>query len=236
MRSYGQFCPVAKTAEIFCQRWNALIIRDLSWGSSTFSELKRGVPMMSPALLTQRLRDLEREGIIERRLKKNRRGSTYHLTEAGLEFAPIIDAMGVWGRRWTRRELEDGEIDMDLLLWGLESSSRFDAFGRVPTLIQIEFLDQPANKRRWWFLNDDDRCQLCVDDPGFEVDIFLSGKTEDFIHVYLGDITLPSALNGDLIEAIGAASDIKKLEAWLNLGPLSKIKSKREMNTAFGGP
>lgn len=228
MRSYGQFCPVAKTAEVFCQRWNALIIRDLSWGSSTFSELKRGVPMMSPALLTQRLRDLEREGIIERRSKKSRRGFTYHLTEAGLEFAPIIDAMGVWGRRWTRRELEDGEVDMDLLLWGLESSSRFDAFGRVPTVLQVEFVDQPANKRRWWFLNNDGRCQLCVDDPGFDVDIFLSGTTEDFIHVYLGDVTLPSALDNGLLEAIGAAPDIKKLESWLNLGPLSKIESERE--------
>jgi DNA-binding HxlR family transcriptional regulator len=228
MRSYGQFCPVAKAAEVFCQRWNALIIRDLSWGSSTYSELKRGVPMMSPALLTKRLRDLEREGVIERRSKKSSRGFTYHLTEAGLEFAPIIDAMGAWGRRWTRRELEDDEIDMDLLLWGLESSARFDAFGRVPTVIQIDFADQPANKQRWWFLNDDGRCQLCVDYPGYEVDVFLSGKTEDFIHVYLGDISLNSALNNELLEAIGNASDIKKLEAWLNPGPLSKVASMRE--------
>lgn len=228
MRSYGQFCPVAKTAEVFCQRWNALIIRDLAWGSSTFTQLKRGVPMMSPALLTKRLRDLEREGVIERRSKENSRGFTYHLTEAGLEFAPIIDAMGVWGRRWTRRDLEKNEIDMDLLLWGLESSARFDAFGRVPTVIQIELADQPTSKRRWWFLNDDGRCQLCVDDPGYDVDIFLSGRTEDFIHVYLGDIALHSALDSGLFEAIGAPSDIKKLEAWLNPGPLSKIASKRK--------
>jgi DNA-binding HxlR family transcriptional regulator len=228
MRSYGQFCPVAKTAEVFCQRWNALIIRDLSWGSSTFTELKRGVPMMSPALLTKRLKDLQREGVIERRPKKNGRGYTYHLTEAGLEFAPIIDAMGVWGRRWTRRDLEDDEIDMDLLLWGLESSARFDAFGRVPTVVQIEFDDQPKNRRRWWFLNDDGRCQLCVDDPGHDVDIFLSGKTEDFIHVYLGDIALHRALDSDLLQAVGAVSDIRNLEAWLNPGPLSKIESKRE--------
>ncbi len=228
MRSYGQFCPVAKTAEVFCQRWNALIIRDLAWGSSRFSELKRGVPMMSPALLTQRLRALEREGIVERRAKNGTRVFTYHLTEAGLEFVPIIDAMGVWGRRWTRRELEDGEIDMDLLLWGLESSAKFDAFGRVPTVIQIEFADQPENKRKWWFLNDDGRCQLCVDDPGFAVDIYLSGKTEDFIHVYLGDFTLHFAIDEGLLEAIGTGSDIKKLESWFNLGPLSKVESRRE--------
>jgi DNA-binding HxlR family transcriptional regulator len=228
MRRYGQFCPVAKTAEVFCQRWNALIIRDLSWGSSTYSELRRGVPMMSTALLTKRLRDLEREGIIERRSRKSGRGFTYHLTEAGQEFAPIIDAMGVWGRRWTRRELESDEIDMDLLLWGLESSAQFDAFGRVPTVVQIDFADQPANKRRWWFLNADGRCQLCVDDPGYEVDVFLSGKTENFIHVYLGDISLHGALNDDLLEAIGTASDVRKLEAWLNSGPLSKIASMRK--------
>lgn len=235
MRSYGQFCPVAKTAEVFCQRWNALILRDLSWGSSTFTELKRGVPMMSPTLLTQRLRDLEREGIVERRSKGNRRGSTYHLTEAGLEFAPIIEAMGVWGRRWTRRELEEGEIDLDLLIWGLESTAKFDAFGRIPTLLRIEFTDQPPNKRRWWFLNDDGRSQLCVDDPGLDVDLYLSGKTEDFIHVYLGDFTLHSALENEKIEAIGSAADIENLETWFNLSPLSKIESKRESGVSRDG-
>lgn len=225
MRRYGQFCPVAKTAEVFCQRWNALIIRDLSWGSTRFSELQRGVPMMSPTLLSQRLKELEAEGVIERR--KAGRGHTYHLTEAGRELSPLIDAMGVWGQRWTRRDLAADEIDLDLLLWGLESSARPDAFGRLPTVLRFEFTDQPAGKRVWWYLNSDDGCQLCVDDPGREVDLYLAGSLPDFIRVYRGDISLDTALDGERVEMLGSADDRRAFRAWLNLSPLASVKSRR---------
>ncbi len=225
MRGYGQFCPVAKTAEIFCQRWNALILRNLCWGASRFSDLQRGVPMMSPTLLSQRLKELEKEGIVERRGPP--RGATYHLTEAGREFAPIIDAMGVWGQRWTRRELEEDEIDMDLLLWGIEGSARYDAFGRVPSLVQVEFTDQPKGKRLWWFLNEDGRCQLCVDDPGREVNLYLSGSVADVIRIYRGDIRIGTALEDRRIELHGSEADRKAFPAWLNLSPLAEVASMR---------
>lgn len=221
MRRYGQFCPVAKTAEIFCQRWVALILRDMTWGSTRFSELQRGVPMMSPTLLSQRLKLLEREGVIERR------GATYHLTEAGREFAPIIEAMGVWGQRWTRRELEEHEIDMDLLLWGIEASARPEAFGRVPSVVQVEFTDQPDGKRFWWYLNQQESCQLCIDDPGHEVDLYLSGTVADVIRVYRGDMAIGAALAADRIELLGSEADRKAFPAWLNLSPLARVASMR---------
>jgi len=227
MRSYGQFCPVAKTAEILCQRWNALIIRDLSWGSSRFSELRRGVPLMSPTLLAQRLRELEAEGVIERRPLQRGRGHSYHLTPAGAEFAPIIEAMGVWGRRWTRRALAPNEIDMDLLLWGLETQARYDAFGRVPTVVQIDFPDQPAHKRHWWFLNDQGRSQLCIDDPGRDVDLYLAAPVEEMIHLYLGDTTVAVALQAGRVEAIASTEDRRRIQDWINPGPWSEIAPAR---------
>src|SRR5215510_9953586 len=106
MKHYGQFCPVAKAAELFCEKWTPLILRDLAWGATRFSELQRGVPLMSPTLLSRRLKQLEAEGIIERRPAPSR-GATYHLTRAGLEFVPVIEALGVWGQRWSRRALAD---------------------------------------------------------------------------------------------------------------------------------
>ncbi len=225
MRRYGQFCPVAKTAEIFCQRWTALILRNLCWGATRFSEIQRGVPMMSPTLLSRRLKELESEGVIERRGKP--RAATYHLTEAGRELEPIVEAMGVWGQRWTRRELEEGEVDLDLLLWGIEGSARHDAFGRLPTVVQIEFTDQPAGKRTWWFLNADDRCQLCIDDPGREVALHVTGSVADLIRVYRGDVAIGTALELDRIELLGSAADRRAFAAWLNLSPLSAIPSMR---------
>ncbi|PKP74089.1 MAG: hypothetical protein CVT84_10130 [Alphaproteobacteria bacterium HGW-Alphaproteobacteria-6] len=224
MRRYGQFCPVAKTAEIFCPRWTALILRNILWGAERFSDIQRGVPMMSPTLLSQRLRALEAEGIVERR--KVGRAVLYHLTEAGREFAPMIEAMGVWGQRWARRELEEGEVDVDLLLWGIERAARADAFGRR-AVVRVEFTDRPAHKAIWWYLNEDGRCQLCVDDPGGDTDLYLAATVADFIRVYRGDVTLDAALADGRLEALGTRGARDRLAAWLNLSPLAAVQPAR---------
>lgn len=221
MRRYGQFCPVAKTAEVFCQRWTALILRNITWGARRFSEIHRGVPMMSPTLLSQRLSQLEKDGIVERR--RDGRAVSYHLTQSGREFAPLIEAMGVWGQRWARRDLAEGEVDMDLLLWGIERSARADAFGGR-AVVRIEFTDQPAHKALWWYLCDDGRCQLCIDDPGGETDLYLAATVADLIRVYRGDVPLRRALSDGLVEAIGDYQALEALPVWLNLGVLATIR------------
>lgn len=224
MRRYGQFCPVAKAAEVFCPRWTALILRNILWGAERFSDIRRGVPMMSPTLLTQRLRRLEAEGIVERR--RAGRAVRYRLTEAGREFAPLIEAMGVWGQRWARRELAEGEIDMDLLLWGIERAARADAFG-ARAVVRVEFTDQPAHKALWWFLNENGSCQLCVDDPGGEPVLYLAATVADFIRVYRGDVPLPAALADGRLEAIGDRRARERLAVWLNLSPLAAVRPAR---------
>ena len=221
MRRYGQFCPVAKTAEVFCQRWTALILRNITWGARRFSEIHRGVPMMSTTLLSQRLSQLEKDGIVERR--RDGRAVSYHLTPSGREFAPLIEAMGVWGQRWARRDLAEGEVDMDLLLWGIERSARADAFGGR-AVVRIEFTDQPAHKALWWYLCDDGRCQLCIDDPGGETDLYLAATVADLIRVYRGDVPLRRALSDGLVEAIGDYQALEALPVWLNLGVLATIR------------
>lgn len=225
MKSYGQFCPIAKAAELFCERWTPLIVRNLAVGACRFSDLHRGVPLMSPTLLSQRLKQLEAEGIVERRPAESGRGSTYHLTEPGLEFVPMIELLGVWGRRWTRRELEDGEMDLGLLIWGLEWSVDGAAFGSGRTVVRLEFTDQPAGKANWWFINENGAAQLCLDDPGHEVDLFLTTTLADMIRIYRGDISLNQAIEDDRLEAIGAARVRRRLAAWLNIGPLAAVDS-----------
>src|SRR5690606_7615597 len=123
-KSYNQFCPVAKAAELFCERWTALIIRELIVGRARFSDIQRGVPLMSPTLLSKRLKELAAEGIIERHRDEARSTWTYQLTEAGKEFVPIVMSLGVWGQRWSRRELAEHEKDLGLLLWALEKGAK----------------------------------------------------------------------------------------------------------------
>jgi len=227
MKGYGQFCPVAKAAELFCEKWTPLIVRDLTCGATRFSELQRGVPLMSPTLLSRRLKQLEAEGILERRPAAKARTSTYHLTPAGRDLIAVVEALGVWGQRWSRRELVDGEIDLGLLIWGLERSVDAAAFGAGRTVVQLELRDQPASKRLWWFINEKGSVELCLEDPGFDTDLFLACTLPDMIYLVRGDLTLPRALSTGRLEAHGDAGRRRALKAWLNLGPLASIPSKR---------
>jgi len=233
MRSYGQFCPVAKAAEVFCERWTALIIRELIGPPRRFSELQRGVPLMSPSMLSRRLRQLEAEGVIRREGPPGR-GGTYRLTEAGAEFAPIVEALGVWGQRWTRRDLNEDELDLGLLVWSLEKSARADAFGNSRTVVYFEFSDQPVHKSAWWFVNADGRCQLCIDDPGWEVDLGVFCELPTIIRVIRGDIPLAAALNGPGLELAGPQALRRRFGAWLNLGPLTRITPMRDLRPQAG--
>jgi DNA-binding HxlR family transcriptional regulator len=227
MKSYGQFCPVAKAAELFCERWTPLILRDLATGASRFSELHRGVPLMSPTLLSRRLKQLEAEGVVERRRSSKGKTWTYHLTSAGAEFVPLVEALGVWGQRWSRRQLAENEVDLGLLLWTLERSVKANAFGAKQSVVRLRFTDQPSGKELWWFVNNDGRCELCLEDPGFEVTLYLACTLPDMIHIVRGDLPLARAVASDRLEAIGSASARKRLAAWLNLSPLARIGSQR---------
>jgi DNA-binding HxlR family transcriptional regulator len=226
-REYGQFCPVAKAAEVFCERWTPLIIRDLTWGARRFSELQRGVPLMSPTLLSHRLKQLEAEGIVDRRTLPDGKGVGYVLTEAGEEFAPVIQALGVWGQRWSRRQLEEGEIDLGLLIWAMERSVKPDAFGHGRTTVRLEFPDQPPEVRLWWFVNDGGSVQLCLSDPGYEVDLYLTVTLPDMIYIIRGDITPARAIENGRLEIFGPPAMRAALTDWLNLSPLAKVPSKR---------
>lgn len=236
MKSYGQFCPVAKASELFCERWTPLIVRDLAAGASRFSELQRGVPLMSPTLLSRRLKQLEAEGIVETCPQRSGRGKTYHLTESGREFIPLVVALGTWGQRWSRRQLVKGEIDLGLLVWSLERSANPTAFGRTPSLVQVEFTDQPKDKRLWWFVNRAEGCELCLEDPGLEVDLYLACTLPDMIYIVRGDLALPRALSSGRLEAIGTAKARKALGRWLNLSPLAKVKPQNSLEPVAAPP
>ena len=227
MRSYGQFCPVAKASELFCERWTPLIIRSMAAGAARFSELQGGVPLMSPTLLSKRLMQLEVEGIVERRRSGRGGAWTYHLTPAGAEFLPMVEALGTWGQRWSRRVLEPGGVDLGLLLWGLEHSPVPEGFGVPPTVVKLELTDQPAAKRDWWYLDRDGAFELCLKDPGPETDLYLRASLETLIYLYRGDLTVPRALDSGRLEAHGPAALRRALPAWLTMGPLSKVPSQR---------
>lgn len=223
MKGYGQFCPVAKAAEVFCTRWTPLILRDLAGGATRFAQLQRGVPLASPSLLTRRLRELEADGVIERRKSPSARSWTYHLTPRGEELVPIVLALGTWGQRWSRRDLPPHEVDLDLLLWAMETSVHPEAFGSSRALVELDLKDQPPHKRHWWFLNDRGRCELCLKHPGFEVDLYIISDLPTLIRIWRGDRSLGEARESGDLEAHGTREAVGALPRWLGGGALAHV-------------
>ena len=230
MKSYNQFCPVAKAAELFCERWTALIIRELITGRARFSDIQRGVPLMSPTLLSKRLKELVAEGIIERQRVEARKTWTYQLTEAGQEFVPIVLALGIWGQRWSRRELGEHEKDLGLLLWALEKGAKPDRLGPIRRIIEFELTDQPQHKRRWWYLNEAGRCELCLTSPDKEADIYINTTLSDLIQVWRGDVSINKAIAEDRLQVHASDPMRKAFTQWLAIAPIAHVASVRLEN------
>ncbi len=148
--TYGQFCPVAMASEIVCTRWTLLVLRELISGTTRFNDLRRGVPRMSPALLSQRLKELEEAGVILRKPSRRDAGvQEYHLTEAGRELAPIVESLGAWGQRWVESELSLQQLDAQLLMWDMRRNLNTDPMPDKRCVIQFQFTDQSAKLRNW---------------------------------------------------------------------------------------
>jgi DNA-binding HxlR family transcriptional regulator len=227
MKSYGQFCPVAKAAEVFCERWTALILRDLSLGSTHFAQLQRGIPLASPTLLSARLKWLVAEGVVERRRSDTGRSWTYHLTGAGQELALIVRALGVWGQRWSRRELAKHEINASLLLWAMERGARHDAFGSRRGVVKLTLSDRPVRERHYWFVSEKGTTHLCANDPGFEVNLYVTTTLPDMIYIWRGDLSLARAQNEGRFEAIGDGWALRAFPRWLAKSLYAHVKSER---------
>ena len=212
--NYGQFCPIAKATEILGERWTILVVRELLMGGRRFSELQRGLGDISPALLTARLRAFEAQGLVVRRRINGQRGYEYYPTPACEELKPIIVALGEWGLCWARRTLATDYLDVDLLLLYLERSIDPLELPGSQTVIRFRFNDL-AEQRDWWLLVRDDTVDVCISDPGRDVDVYFSTTAETMGKVWMGDRSYRDAvLSGDLIVE-GDPALTRRISAWL---------------------
>lgn len=216
---YGQFCPVSRAAEILAERWTPLVVRELLCGSRRFNDLRRGVPRMSTALLSRRLKDLEHAGIVERRRSDSDRSSEYHLTEAGRELFPLVEGMGLWAQRWVRDDLtRDENLDPVLLMWDIRRTVTGDGMpeGRR-FVVGFELAGVPSKRGRYWLVFDDGEVDLCQKDPGFEVDLWVSAHVRTLTQIWLGHLSLENALREDMLRLEGSQQDAKAFRSWFAL-------------------
>jgi DNA-binding HxlR family transcriptional regulator len=219
MRSYGQFCPVALGAEVFAERWTPLILRELLAGSHRFSELQRGLPRIPRALLAKRLGSLERAGLIERRPTRAGRGWEYHLSPAGLSFGPVVDALGRWGYQWAAEQLRPDNLDAGLLMWFLRRRVQADRLPAGRVTVQFEFRD--ADKRCFWLVLHRPEVDLCLADPGFDIDLCVTTDVGTFTRVYLGHVSVANALGEGSVTVVGRSDLRRAFGGWIGLSPFA---------------
>lgn len=222
--SYGQFCPVAMAAEVLCTRWTIVLVRELAAGSTRFNDLRRGVPRMSPALLSQRLKDLEAAGIIYRAPVQRESGVfDYRLTRAGQELAPVIEAFGVWGKRWIDGDLSLEQLDVQLLMWDMRRGLIADPMPDRKVIVQFRYTDLPADRRSWWLVVEPGaETELCSVDPGHDVDLYAATDLRTMTAVWIGYDRVADAVAERRLILTGDDGMTQSVESWLGLSPFAK--------------
>lgn len=224
MKAYGQFCPVARAAEIVTERWTPLVIRELLCGSTRFADLRRGVPLMSPSLLSQRLKTLEDAGIVVRTRGATKGTWEYQLTQAGHELRPLVELLGVWGQRWIDHELSGEELDPTLLMWDLRRRIDRSRLPEERVVVRFEFASAPAARRRWWLVSSADAIDLCLRDPGYPVDVTVTTDIRTMSNVWLGKESLTAAQRAGRLVLSGPRELTREFGSWLKLSLFSQVR------------
>jgi DNA-binding HxlR family transcriptional regulator len=230
--SYRQFCPVAKAMELLDERWTLLIVRELVTGSQHFNELRRGVPRMSPTLLSKRLQHLVRAGIVERCVDGDL--VRYVLTPAGHELRPVVEALGAWGVRWIG-QLGDRDLDPKLLLWGMHRHIDHDAVPDGRTVVHFRFPELPARTRDWWLIITRAEADVCDMDPGYAVAVTVTAQLRGMVQVWRGDLGWSEALRSGAVEIQGPAALRRAVPRWFTLSTFASVpRPPRPVRSAAG--
>ena len=224
--SYNQFCPVAMASEILCNRWTIVLLRELCAGSTRFNDLRRGVPRMSPALLSKRLKDLVTHGILERVLvQKIPEIFEYRLTKAGDEVRTVVEAIGNWGHRWVETNPSLENVDPKLLMWDMRRNLNVEPLPPRRIIIQFVYPELPRAQRNYWLLIDPTHgADLCSVDPGFDVDLFSHCDLRTMTAIWMGFDTVLKAVDDGRLILTGDKHVATNMQSWLGLSPFAVQK------------
>jgi DNA-binding HxlR family transcriptional regulator len=211
VRTYGQYCPIARGAEIFAERWTPLIIRNLYLGCESFNKILEGAPGLSRTLLSQRLNQLERFGVVESAPKHEGRGHHYKLTPAGHELFAVCQSLGEWGARWL--EIAPENLDPFVALWSMCNALRRDRLPDRRVVIRFDFTGRPRSERYWLLIEHGDT-EICKKYPGFEEDLYITAEAEAFVKWHAGQLTWAQATREDRIQLDGPMSLVRAFPTW----------------------
>ena len=223
MTSYGQFCPVAKATEIVGEKWTMLILRELLLGTCRFNDFQRSLSRISPTILTKRLKHLEDRGVVARRPLSGQKGYEYRLTAAGKELEPLIETLAVWGMRWARGRMSDDELDVELLMWDIHRRILTQHLPDGQTVLRFAFNDLDKHKT-WWLVIERDDVDLCTEDTGKDVDLYVTTRLRTMVEIWEGDADLKKAIRDEEVIAIGDRALIRSMPDWFGLCPFADVR------------
>ena len=170
-----EYCPIACGVDVLGDRWTPLIIRELMVGARGFNEIHRGLPRMSRNLLAQRLRELERRGLMKHEASQPGRSGAYELTPAGEALTPIVWAMGHWAAEWIFGDPSDEDCDGLSLIW---RTHQFAIPSKLPeTRTVVHLVLTGTGGAQGWLDIERPGITVCKDDQGLPVDLALEADT-----------------------------------------------------------
>ncbi len=215
--NYNQFCPISKAAEILGERWTILILREILMGARRFNALQRGLGDISPALLTKRLKQLEEQNMLIRRKIPGQKGYEYYPSDACEALLPVLFSLGEWGIIWAKNSILDQDFDAEFLMLYLERSIDRDKIKGQETVIKFRFTDL-SEQRDWWLVVKPENAEVCLKDPGRDVDVFFNCTVRTLSEIWMGDLTYRDAIEaGDLL-LDGDPALMRNVSAWLRPG------------------
>jgi DNA-binding HxlR family transcriptional regulator len=225
---YGQFCPIAKATEILGEKWTLLVVRELLMGGTRFSELQRGLSQISPTMLSKRLDALEEHGLLLKKKIPNQKGYEYFPTKSCSELLPIIKSLGDWGMRWARSNLTEKDYDVELLMLYLKRSINPENLIGNETVIRFKFTDI-KDYPNWWMVVTGKEVDICVNDPGKEVDVYFTTTVKTMADVWMGDITCKKAIANDELKLVGPKALTKDISSWMESSVFADIAPASEI-------
>ncbi len=213
MRTYAQYCPIVRAVEVLGDRWTLLIVRDMLIGATRFNELSRGLPGLSRALLSRRLRQLVNAGLV------TRTADGYALTRAGADLRPLVFGLADWGARYAFGDPQPEELDPELLMWWMHGRIDTSALSKR-AVIQIDIADR---RRTFWLVLEPGDASVCYTDPGFDIDAVLAADLPTLYRMWEGEIEFRQALRAGAIDLTGARWIVRGFPEWLQLSPVAPI-------------
>jgi DNA-binding HxlR family transcriptional regulator len=222
VRTYGQFCPIARASELLTERWTLIIVRNLLTGCRTFTEVRQGAPGISTALLAQRLDSLVRHGVVEAKPAPSGRGWTYSLTEKGRALKAVCDAMGQWGARWL--EIEPHHLGPAYVLWATTKLVDVERLPARTVVVRFDVRDAPD---RYWLILRRPHPELCTRGVGYVEDLVACTDGATLVDIHLTRTTWAEAVRSGRLTLAGPPALGRELLGWIRPSPFAPYLPER---------